>query len=610
MKQNRLFYRNSLLPKLFMLVMLLVGGGNYVWGETLISGGTVDLDKWAEGGKYDNKTYYSYNKNTTDGYIETTYTNAALTSKSTYSLSSSQKIIFNAKKYSNSAKIYVRVSSNGSDWTEISPYPVTTSTSPSIPTDYDDVEVSLSTIESGCYYLQFFGYCVTIKSIILTDAPTPTLSVDPSDNVAFGTVWVDATKTDYYTITNNSEKSVNVVAAISGTDAASFSVSPSEAQDIAAGETQTYSISYTYNSSELGEKSATITFTPDGDNTNAITKNISATAVSNFTISSTDGAFGNVTADANKVYTITNNTGSPVTISPSIEGSGMFSVSPNEDTEIANGSSQDFTVSFDWEADLAKFGEKTATISFTPDNGDDSFVISASATATADLVIDEAQATTWTSGSGKSVWVKYQPQNGWNTIILPFPTSSNLASIFGSGAVAYQLNSFSDEGVLSFSKTDPKTYIGANVPCLVYIENAPDNSSGVLLTGIYVFQASNAIPGSVSKSNSDSETATFKGTFAPIAAPGMAGKYGVTTAGKLGKGSDKASIKGYRAYIETSNPEARLSMVIDDDGETTDLGFVRMVDKDAKDVYNLQGQKVKKSGKGIYVVNGRKVVIK
>ena len=79
------------------------------------------------------------------------------------------------------------------------------------------------------------------------------------------------------------------------------------------------------------------------------------------------------------------------------------------------------------------------------------------------------------------------------------------------------------------------------------------------------------------------------------------------------KAGTGAAIKGYRAYftgISAPATGAHISIVIDDEGGTTDLGFVKMVDPEAENVYTLSGQKVKKGSKGIYIVNGRKVVIK
>lgn len=455
----------------------------------------------------------------------------------------------------------------------------------------------------------------------------PILSISPNESASFGSVSANSSKT--YTISNMGAGLMTVN--FTNTNTTDFSVLNSSNEvitslsDIVNGSPQTFKIRFNYNSENLGDKSATIKVIPTYDENDSIKIVASATARSNndpqLSVSPNENFdFGTVTANASKTYTITNIGTGTMNVTITSSNTDYFTLSSNDFTEetttiesIAAGESAEFTVNFKYTCAIANFGSHNSTITVTPSYNSEAAVSwDITANATADVVIDETQATTWSSGSGKSVWVKYQPQNGWNTLIIPFSTSTNLASIFGSGAKAYKLNSFSDEGEISFSKYSKNEYIGANVPCLVYIENAPDNSSGVLLTGTYVYYASNATPGSVSKSNSKSKTVTFKGTFAPIAAPGMEGKYGVTTAGKLGKGNSSASIKGFRAYIEVDGAtSSRLSIVFDDEeNQTTDLGFVKLIDKDAKDVFNLQGQKVKKATKGIYIVNGRKVIIK
>ena len=88
--------------------------------------------------------------------------------------------------------------------------------------------------------------------------------------------------------------------------------------------------------------------------------------------------------------------------------------------------------------------------------------------------------------------------------------------------------------------------------------------------------------------------------------------YGLTPGGKIMKAGSGASLKGYRAYFTgISAPSTGVKMiVIDEEGGETDLGIVKMVDEKANDVYTLAGQKVQKGRKGIYIVNGKKVVIK
>lgn len=212
--------------------------------------------------------------------------------------------------------------------------------------------------------------------------------------------------------------------------------------------------------------------------------------------------------------------------------------------------------------------------------------------------------------SSKVLRVNYTAQNGWNTICMPFALTSNqMDQLFGTGWTAYAINSYdNDNGNLSFKKV---TTLATATPYLVYAENVDEVEDEIFFKSVSIYGGS--IGWASTNRTQTKGNASFIGTFAPIAAPEMEGKYGVTTAGKLGKGSSSASIKGYRAYVEVSDPSSsRLSILIDDDEEnqTTDLGFVKLIDKDANDVYNLQGQKVKKATKGIYIVNGRKVIIK
>lgn len=322
------------------------------------------------------------------------------------------------------------------------------------------------------------------------------------------------------------------------------------------------------------------------------------------TISSTNGAFGDITADTSKDYSITNNTGETVTITPSIDGSDMFSVSPSVATDIADGESQIFTISFDWKADASKLGEKTATVTFAPDNGDDPFEISASATAKTKAVFDENETPSYTSGT-KSLLIKYTPSSGWNTLCIPIYISSAnfstyMTAIFGSNCKAYQLDSYSDN-TLAFTKV---TALSSATPYLVYVPSAASHEDGVVFESMYIYDTA---AGSTTKGD-----ATFQGTYARKDYAANDDWYGITSEGKVLKAGTGAYVKGYRAYFTGVTPPAgaRLTIAIDDDGETTDLGFVKMVDPEAKDVYTLSGQKVQKAGKGIYIVNGRKVVIK
>ena len=222
-----------------------------------------------------------------------------------------------------------------------------------------------------------------------------------------------------------------------------------------------------------------------------------------------------------------------------------------------------------------------------------------------DVVLDENS----TDRPGSSVYgrvlhMKYAAKNGWNTICVPFILNETyLDQIFGSDWKAYAFSGYSD-GAISFQKKSSSFVV--STPYLIYAENAND----VDKDKIYLKSASITISNyssanmTVTKNN-----ASFIGTLDPKAKGTLEGYYGVTGDGHIAKGGSGAFMRGYRAYF--SLPEAEVhSLVFDGEGGETDLGFVKIVDENAKDVYTLTGQKVQKGRKGIYIVNGKKVVIK
>ena len=220
-------------------------------------------------------------------------------------------------------------------------------------------------------------------------------------------------------------------------------------------------------------------------------------------------------------------------------------------------------------------------------------------------VFDENSDVNPVISSSSVVKVKYTARQGWNTIVMPFSLSSSPAymnSIFGEGWKAYYIDG-SNEGTINFKSVT--SYMATTTPFIVYAPNAESHPDGVYLqnvsAGSYNWGHANI--------NQTKGDVTFKGTFAPIAAPGMEGKYGVTSDGRIAKGSSNASIKAYHAYFEVSAGSGIKGFVIDGE-DATDIGLVQMVEGSDKPVYNMSGQKVQKAQRGIYIINGKKVVIK
>ena len=219
-------------------------------------------------------------------------------------------------------------------------------------------------------------------------------------------------------------------------------------------------------------------------------------------------------------------------------------------------------------------------------------------------VYDEAENPTVSEGTIASLVFKYTAKNGWNTICTPFAlTSDYLTRIFGTGWKAYEFKSYSD-GALGFQNT---TTFYAGYPYIVYVETAAIHADGVKLQNVEITKTT--------AQYDQSSGAYFRGTYAPIAAGEWTKNaetdviYGVTAAGKIAKAGASASMKGFRAYFDLpAGATARLAIYDDATGITSILD-AKELNNDGK-VYNLNGQRVENAHKGLYIVNGKKVVVK
>ena len=334
-----------------------------------------------------------------------------------------------------------------------------------------------------------------------------------------------------------------------------------------------------------------------------IAENTHDVVISASTIPATGTVYGTYTATA----TLTERGGSAENLTAEL----YFGNEKVAENEFSIGGNRNFTVSLSFTAEeeweglaLIKIsGENISTLETDP--------VEVSITETP-YVLDENGNETFTCSS-QVVKVNYTVQKGWNTIVMPFSLSGKpeyMSNIFGNDWVAYAISSY-DNGALTFNKT---TYLAVSVPYLIYAPNAETHENGVYLQAVSILNYA----WTYSNLNQTKGDATFKGTFAPIAAPGMEGKYGLTPDGHIMNGNANASIKAYRAYFEFATTPAKISIVIDENDAPTLIGAVQMMENNAA-VYDMMGRRVETLNgkvvngqlpKGIYIVNGRKVVVK
>jgi hypothetical protein len=221
--------------------------------------------------------------------------------------------------------------------------------------------------------------------------------------------------------------------------------------------------------------------------------------------------------------------------------------------------------------------------------------------------------------------------NTWNTLCLPFEVSSaNLETIFGTGAKVAKFSgvTVTDEGNTKINFTTTDNSIAANQPCLI---NVPTAGNAWLIQGATV---GTGTPSTVSNTGTNttanlSVTVDMRGNYASLtdvktaattAAGSSASPYIVSNGNLYLVDVSTMILKPFRAYFTVSSTTGGSVKGLDItiDGETTDIEGINMNEQAVSgNVYNLKGQLVRKSGntmeglqKGVYIVNGKKQIVK
>lgn len=238
-------------------------------------------------------------------------------------------------------------------------------------------------------------------------------------------------------------------------------------------------------------------------------------------------------------------------------------------------------------------------------------------TITDRIILDENSTVLPAAQENVDVTVNRTLKGGyWNTICLPFATTvEQLQTAIGNGAIFCGLTDCTQEGnsfILSFTTFPATRNIRANFPLLVR------TTADIASFPVENVTISNSTNDRIVVDDEMGDTkAKFIGTH----------KAGTTIPNNhifLGAGDNKfyystgnTTIKGFRGYFyvagfEASSSAPQLSLVID--GETTSIYVPHMEGnaftiEDGK-IYDLKGMQVDNPQKGIYIQNGKKIVIK
>lgn len=190
--------------------------------------------------------------------------------------------------------------------------------------------------------------------------------------------------------------------------------------------------------------------------------------------------------------------------------------------------------------------------------------------------------------------------NTWNTICLPFDLdASSIALIFGDGtqvAAFISVNGANNDNMHFDLVTDG---ISARTPYLIKPTDDRTADVPIVVSGVTV-QVS---PQTVTNGN-----ISFVGIYTPT---DITGKYFVASGNKIKK-SNGGNLKAFRAYIEDTNPSRTLTFSFDDD-QATEITTTDFIEFSEKGVWStLDGRMLNKKPtvKGLYIVNGKKAIVK
>ena len=214
--------------------------------------------------------------------------------------------------------------------------------------------------------------------------------------------------------------------------------------------------------------------------------------------------------------------------------------------------------------------------------------------------VDEGVAWDNTTEGAGDVTLNRTIKAGVNTLVLPFSmTQDEVESAFGTGSKVYTLKAYNSSSEnLSY---ETHNGISANTPCLLKATEASD--------GAYTLEGRTIVAGEPTASVSG---ASMIGTYADVITVPQDGKSFIISNGSIYKVASVVTLKNTRAYIQLDEAPstARALSLSFDGGETTGIATLENGELKVETgvIYDLSGRRVTTLGKGIYVINGKKVV--
>ena len=205
----------------------------------------------------------------------------------------------------------------------------------------------------------------------------------------------------------------------------------------------------------------------------------------------------------------------------------------------------------------------------------------------------------------------------WNTLVLPFDVTIASSPLAGDNVVAKVLNESSklDNGTLTLNFDNAPAKIPAGTPFIIKWDNTGVNLVNPVFTGVTIDNTNRDV-------NFTDGSGSFMGTYAPLEITDANRSKVLLLSGnnKLGYAkTDRTIANGKalgtcRAYFYFPGSQTARSFVMnfgDDDTQTTGIVHTEITESTemADAIYDLQGRRIEKPKKGLYIHGGKKVLV-
>lgn len=214
-----------------------------------------------------------------------------------------------------------------------------------------------------------------------------------------------------------------------------------------------------------------------------------------------------------------------------------------------------------------------------------------------DVTLDEAKDNTIEAMPANVTLKRKFVANKWNTLVLPFAVSdADVKTTFGADA---KIVVYSNADDVNINFTTSTKGIEANVPVLI-MPATVNTEHTYTFNGVSIVEAA---------PKADGTNYSFVGSYKPYDLVNddymlYADKWWKTEA------DDSYKIKAFRAYIKANTPEAAKQLNLVVDGQTTGLKLNTVNGNIEGETYNIAGQRVANSYKGLVIKNGKKIIKK